>query len=227
MKLLLIILLSIACNSVFSKTFATFNLVVENNTANTFTTECYGSKGDDSVNLYYDSTWKHSQTKIKTLLPGEKATFHIGTYTHRSFVIPRIYSSSPYISDKSYFCLVLNKVSNDNTVQSNVKTIWQGGNGDFDPDEHNTRFYYYRYTGSFVFKSSTPSNNKTDFSLFGSSHFGSTDYSNEFILTSDELWDKEAGYYLVNIQPSDTKPVKKTVLYPPAEPNIPPVKPES
>ena len=222
MKLLLTLFLLIISSAAFSKTFATFNLLIVNSTKDTFTAECYGGRGENKVKFYFDSNWEHSQTELITLEPGEKATFHIGAYTKRTFSIPRIYSSSPYISNKSYFSLVLNKISDNKTVSSSVKTIWQGGDGDFDPDEQNTRFYYYRYTGSFVIKSTTSTGKKADFSLFGSSHFGSHKYSSKFILTSDELWDKDAGYYLVEIQPSETKSDEtgKVKLYPPALPKI-------
>ncbi len=205
MKLLLILFFSIISNFALAKTFATFNLVIANNTKSTFTAECIGSKGDDSVKFYYDSNWKYSKTELKTLNPGDKITFHAGTYTHRTINIPRIYSSAPYISDKSFFSLTLNKVSDDKDILCSVKTVWQGGNGDYDPEEHNTRFYYYRYTGSFVLKSSTSIDKKADFYLFGISHFGSKNYSDKYILTCDELWSKEAGYYMIEIQTSADK----------------------
>ena len=201
-------LICINCtSSIFtsSKIFATFNLKVRNKTQFPITAKCISVNGGKKVHFYYNKTWENELPQEKTIMPDTFFTFHIGAYIkfERWFWI----TFAKYIEKETQFSLTISK-SEEKKMQSVIIT-WKGAEGNHNPDEHLTRFYYYQYTGSFILNNVKTDNTndlaKPDFNIFGDAKFKNKKYANDKILTSDNLWNPDSGFYLVEIEDQTVK----------------------
>jgi len=199
-RLSIIIFSMVFCIQCNAEIFATFNLKIQNHTEKLLKAECSTVNDKNKVFFHNKNSWSDTKSE-KIIEPGKFTIFHIGTYCTIDKLLWLI-RLSKYISNDTCFTLTISKDLDDN--QSNgVDIKWKGADGSEDSNGKYTSFYFYQYTGSFVIDSiktvDPTSLSKPDFIINGSANFKSLKSKDDIIITSDNLWSPDSGYYLIDI----------------------------
>ncbi|MCP4176809.1 MAG: hypothetical protein GY756_03505, partial [bacterium] len=187
------------CFNCNAKMFATFNLKVENHTKTPIKAVCIAKPTIDDLCIYSKDAWIKFKNHTQEIPPNGFIMFHIGAYCTIDKLLWFI-TYDRYINRNTLFTLTVYQKKN-NSYSDKVNIIWKGDHGEISSSEQHTRFYFYQYTGSFIFEGVTLKSKKAkpNFYIYGSANFNSPDYKNNVIITSDNLWSPESGYYLIEV----------------------------
>jgi hypothetical protein len=189
---MILIFISFQC---FADIFATFNLKLENQSNSEIKVKCNSLNSLSKVYFYNGKNWDEDKTKTVTIAPNKTKFFYGGTNCIKvKYFWLTFYQ---YISKMAKFSVTITGADSNTSLILN----WKGDDGKENPKQHHIPYYYYHYTGCFLFSSYIITSkdktkwNEPNFDVYGSSEYNSSKYNRIKILTSDNLWDSESGYY--------------------------------
>jgi hypothetical protein len=194
---------------------ANFIIEIENKTQKDFTISCKNQSDiEDRYSVFfYLETWDNLFVPDFKLSPDEKKRIFVGTHPLRRELLG-LYFSSYYLVEDMKFQIKFTELSlsgETDTAGCFLELIWHGS-GDF---VNYSAYYEHQFTGSFILDKTITSDSQKelDFNVYGKANYGSERFPDRYILTSDECYNKEAGYYSLEILPSDEIVDNKLKLY--------------